>query len=250
MTSRVAVLIALLAAPSVAQAQTEPVRPDATRAAEARSLFERALTDLDARRYTPAMLLLDESYRLNPVPVVLYNLGLAHRALGHHRAAIEHFELYLQQSGGDLPEGREAAVRAVVAQLRGDLATVRFEVTPAAFTVTVDGRDAATDDGALSLDPGAHTVAVAARGHVGERRELRLSPSERYVFQATLRAEPTPHPRAPEARSITTRWWFWTAVGVVVAAGVATALAVALSSTEGPVPGTRINVEAITLPGR
>jgi len=45
-------------------------------------------------------------------------------------------------------------------------------------------------------------------------------------------------------------WLFWTAVGVVVAAGVAAALAVALSSTEGPVPGTRINVEAITLPGR
>ena len=243
LTASACVTFALLATPARAHAQRIP---GAENVAPARSLFERALAEIDARRYTPAVLLLEESYRLNPVPVALYNLALAHRALGHHHAAIEHFERYLTQSGGDLPAGRAEAVQNALAQLRAELATVRFDVAPTPFAVNVDGHDAVPVDAALTLDPGAHTVLVTARGHTGERRELRLAPSERYVFQTTLRAEPTPHPPAgDEARPITSRWWFWTAVGAVVVGGVAATLAVALSSTEAPVPGTRINVEAI-----
>ena len=85
---------------------------------------------------------------------------------------------------------------SAVSSLRAELAIVRLEVAPAAFTVNVDGRDARPADGALTLDPGAHTLLVGAPGHVAERRELRLAPSERYVFQTTLRREPTPHPPA------------------------------------------------------
>jgi hypothetical protein len=232
----------------VAQAQTAPVigNPQA-----ARSLFERGLAELDARRYPPAVLLFEESYRLNPVPVVLYNLALAHRALGHHHAAIEHFERYLTQSGGDLPEGRAAAVANAVASLRAELATVRLDVTPTAFSVNVDGRDARAAAGVLTVDPGAHTLLVSAPGHVAERRELRLAPSERYVFQTTLRREPTPHPPTQsDARPITSRWWFWTLVGGVVVAGVTATLVATLSTTEAPVPGTRLNVEAIESAGR
>ncbi len=238
-----------LASPPAAVAQA---LPGAENVAPARSLFERGLAELDARRYPPAVLLFEESYRLNPVPVVLYNLALAHRALGHHHAAIAHFERYLAQSGGDLPAGRAEAVAAAVAQLRAELAVVRFEVAPADFTVNVDGRDAAPTDGSLTLDPGAHTVLVGARGHVAERRELRLGPAERYVFQTALRREPTPHPPPPqpEAGGVTSRWWFWALVGAAVAGGVAATLAVTLSSTEPPVAGTRINVEALGLPSR
>lgn len=243
LTASACVTLALLATPAQAHAQRIP---GAENIAPARALFERALAELDARRYTPAVLLLEESYRLNPVPVALYNLALAHRALGHHHAAIEHFERYLAQSGGDLPAGRAEAVQNALAQLRAELATVHFAITPTPFTVNVDGHDLAPVEGILMLDPGAHTVLVGSRGHVAERRELRLAPSERYTFQTTLRAEPTPHPRADdEARPITSRWWFWTAVGAVVVGGVAATLAVALSSTEAPVLGTRINVEAI-----
>lgn len=235
--------LALLAPPAVACAQRIP---GAENVAPARTLFERALVELDARRYTPAVLLLEESYRLNPVPVALYNLALAHRALGHHHAAIEHFERYLAQSGGDLPAGRADAVQSALAQLRAELATVHFAITPTPFTVNVDGHDLTPAEGILTLDPGAHTVLVASRGHLPERRELRLAPSERYTFQTALRAEPTPHPRADDdARPITSRWWFWTAIGVAVAGGVAATLAVTLSSTEAPVEGTRINVEAV-----
>jgi tetratricopeptide (TPR) repeat protein len=239
-----------LAAASGGAAEAQPL-PRGESPQAARPLFERGLAEMDARRYTPAVLLFEESYRLNPVPVVLYNLALAHRALGHHHAAIEHFERYLTQSGGDLPEGRAAAVTSAVSSLRAELAIVRLEVAPAAFTVNVDGRDARPADGALTLDPGAHTLLVGAPGHVAERRELRLAPAERYVFQTTLRREPTPHPPAPaDARPVTSRWWFWALVGGAVVGGVAATLAVALSTTEGPAPGTRINVEAIGNAGR
>ena len=113
---------------------------------------------------------------------------------------------------------------------------------------TIHARAAA---GVLTVDPGAHTLLVSAPGHVAERRELRLAPSERYVFQTTLRREPTPHPPTQsDARPITSRWWFWTLVGGVVVAGVTATLVATLSTTEAPVPGTRLNVEAIESAGR
>ncbi len=237
---------------AITYAQSQPVATvDPANVAAARALFDRGVSELEARRYTPAVLVLEESYRLNPVPVVLYNLGLAHRALGHHQQAIESFERYLADAGADVAPARLAAVQQAVSQLRAELVTVTCEVRPEAFHVAVDGRDIRVSETRFTLDPGAHSIVVSADEHRPERREVRLAPGERYTLHTTLEAAPraTPHPPVvpvtPEARPITSQWWFWTVIGAVVVGGVATTLALTLRETEGPVPGTQVDVMAL-----
>lgn len=243
----------------------QPANPNAA----ARAAFERGLADLDAHRYAAAVQALEESYRINPAPVALYNLALAHRELGHALVAIDLFDRYLREGGDRLPAERAQAVRTTLAELRAGLATVVFSVVPAGYRVTVDGRAQPVEDNALRLDPGDHVVEVGADGHRTARREMRLAPGTQTPVALVLTPDEvaapavtppvappapvvTPHPAEPPrpvqaaVTPVYARWWFWTAIGVVVAGG-ATALVVGLSDTQAPVGGVRFTAETLRI---
>lgn len=265
MNPRRALAIAvLLSAPALSVAQ--PAVPDA----QARAAFERGVTDVDAGRFASAVDAFEESYRLRPVAVVLFNLAGAYTRLGRHQQAIATYERYLIEGGAHLPPERVQSVRARITELRRDLPVVTLHIRPTPFSLTVDGRPHTVTGADVTLDPGDHLLTVSAPSHTALQRDVHLGPGARITWDAELaatvtapapapvvvfaapapvRVAATPHPPpvAPDAPAITSRWWFWTGLGVLAVGG--TVLALGLSGsfdyTQAPVTGTAYDVAAL-----
>lgn len=259
-----AAALGLAPAMGFAQPVVDPV-------AAARAAFERGLAEARADRFAAAASAFEESYRLRSAPVVLYNLAGAYARMGNDRRAIETYERYLTEGGTALPDDRVRLVRESIERLRRELATVPMRVDPPDAVVEVDGRVERLQGGALVLDPGMHVCTLSAPGRVSVRRDLRLSsgansplevrldalppqatPSPVVVRVETPRPVVTPHPapvQAPAAasRGITSQWWFWTGIGVVLAGATVGALAAGgvFTSEEPLVGGTAFNVSAV-----
>ena len=273
MNLRASVLAAALAlTPSLAFAQH--AAPDA----QARAAFDRGIADVDAGRFANAVVAFEESYRLRPAAVVLYNLASAYTRMGRHQQAIATYERYLSEGGSRLPPDRVQSVRERIAELRRELPVVVLRIRPAPFTLTVDGRPQAVTGDELTLDPGSHLLVATAPSHAPQQREVQLAPGGRVTWDTELTAEGapvvavtptptptptvvrtparvavTPHPSQPDRTApsaepaITSRWWFWTGLGVVVTGGTLAALGAAgvFDTTQPPVAGTAYDVSAI-----
>jgi len=270
MTLRASVLAAALAlTPSLAFAQ--PAAPDA----QARAAFDRGIADVDAGRFANAVAAFEESYRLRPAAVVLYNLASAYTRMGRHQQAIATYERYLSEGGSRLPPDRVQSVRERITVLRREMPVVVLRIRPAPFTLTVDGRPQDVTGDELALDPGSHLLVATAPSHAPQQREVQLAPGGRVTWDTELTAEGaptaptptvtptvvrtparvavTPHPSQPDRPApsaepaITSRWWFWTGLGVVVAGGTLAALGAsgAFDTTQPPVGGTAYDVSAI-----
>lgn len=259
----------MLAAPSAARAQQ-----GGDRTAEAS--YERGLAALRASRFGDAVLAFEDSYRAAPVPAVLYNLALAYRGAGRHRAAVDTFRRYLRDERSVAP-ARRAAVERAVDELRAFVGSIECLVAPATALVTVDGTPSSCA-GAIAVDPGEHQVEARAAGYVTERRTLRIDAGARADFTVSLAEVPPPAAPAepavatavtpvapaetsperlrrslgptssPEERPLFyTRGWFWGVVGGVAAVALIAGVAVALSSErrDPPLDGALFRVEAI-----
>src|SRR5687768_4443832 len=99
----VVVLAALAAAPAV-HAQDEPAptgraAPSATERAEARRRFRRGVELIQRERWQDAIPELEAARNISPTPSVLFNLGLALRAVGRSREAMASFRDFLRLGG-------------------------------------------------------------------------------------------------------------------------------------------------------
>lgn len=234
---------------------------------EARRAYELGTRELEAHHYPAAIEALETSFRLEAVPVVLFNLGLAHEGVGHTRAAIESYERYLSLSR-EVPAARAEALRARVATLRASLCAIAVEGDLSGATLRIDGRDEPLVDGVARIEPGEHVVELHAPGRASLRQTLPLAPGSRTSLRLEVaspspssppapRVEPpppprvdpspaptTPHPRATPSTPITSRWWFWTLLG---AAAIGGAVALTWELTR-PVDTPVYTFQAVTSP--
>ena len=125
-----------VAAVDVAQAQpTTPAQPPkpAQNSADERAftLYEQGRAAFREGRYKEAVVLLLESQRLKPEPVLDFNIGKAYEALGESAKAITHYEAFLKNVA-DVPDRPE--IEAKLAQLKHSLAP-KQEVGPVANPV-------------------------------------------------------------------------------------------------------------------
>lgn len=229
--------LAVWLAASAAEAQSE--RP----VDDARALFEQGVRAADAQRWAEAAEAFERSYALVPRPATLRNLGLADRSLGRYARAIRELERFLASRTAPPPIVRE--VQRLVDEMRTRVGMLSVTTDPTTASVTLDG-DAITPGETQIVDPGRHLVVATARAYnraeerftlaPGERRSVTLTLAPAAVTQAVL---PTPHAPTPATQheSVLTRWWFWTAIGAVVAGGVAASV-VLLSSDASPDCGT------------
>jgi hypothetical protein len=166
------------AQPASAAPTSQPASPETApgSTADARAAFERGVAAMDEGRYADAVRAFEESYRLRPEPVVLYNLGLALRGAGRSLEAIDAFERYLRGRAAGTASPTEPELRAEITRLQGTLVMLNVEVRPAGATVYVDGRPQTLAGGAVRLDPGDHVIEVSAEGYVSRRRPVTLSP--------------------------------------------------------------------------
>ena len=244
-------LCAVLSIPAshvVAQA-VAPSAPDASRDASARALFEEGVSWAEQSNWAEAEDRFRRAFTLRASPVIAYNLA---SVLATRGKLVEASEM-LRYVATDDKAGLELKKSALTLSdnLADRIARIEIEVKYKApgDSVLLDGH--ALYDAQLSveipIDPGSHQLQLQRGSRVLDQRALDVpdagalhvilvaspfapAPSEvaaHSVEREDSGAAPL-HDEAPRtSRPITSRWWFWTGVGVVVVAAVVIGVAAA-----------------------
>jgi tetratricopeptide (TPR) repeat protein len=172
---------------------------------EAREHYEQAVAHYNLDEFAPALAEFREAYRLKPDPSFLFNIAQCHRKLGDTDAALDFYRKYLRS----LPDApNRADVERMIADLRA-----RQAAAPAADATPVSAPAPPTPPPAAAPAP---------------------PPSPRPAPPpAAVLVSPGPAAPAP----VYERWWFWTALGAVVAGAVVTGIALSRPAPQ-PYPGS------------
>ena len=130
------------------------------------------------------------------------------------------FRRELTLAGGGAP----SVVVQLVSKTTSGILVVQSPVV--GTRVLVDASTAGVVPLELTVPAGTHAITLSKDGYHDAKTSAVVAAGERKVVSVPLERE-TP---------IYARWWFWTGVGVVVAGGVATVIA--LNTEKDPTPGT------------
>lgn len=192
-------VLAILACASLARAQDES---EAVRQ-QAREIARGATAEYNLSHFEEALRRFEQAYAVFPAPQLLFNIGQCHRELGNHERAVFFYERYLSE----MPDAPNAAtVRELLVEERAALETEEAEAA-----------QRAEEERRLREAEEQRRLAEAQRLEA-ERREAEQ--------RASLLAAQEEATRGPE---VWEEWWFWTLIGVGVAAAVAIPLAVTFS---------------------
>jgi hypothetical protein len=210
--TKVAFLLALMVvalASGTAMARKAQDRPDGEdrREVQGRALFAKG--DYQAALEIYATLFAEKSD-----PIYLRNIGRCYQQLEQPKNALNAFREYLRRS--KVKPAERAEIDGFIQQME-ELQKRQAATTP----------PPATEAPASTVDS-SRPAAVSAPPPVTPVAE---TPASNNAPGATLTREGAP-PDEPSGsgRSITTRWWFWTGLAVLVAGGAATAFALTRSS--------------------
>ena len=209
--------------------------------------YERLMTDgmaaYAAHDYAHAAELFERAHRQSPSARTLHALGVTAFAQDHYTQAYRHIDAALRDERSPLTASQRADAQDALSWMNASLTTLDLQVTPAGARVLVDGRE--LTQGPILLAPGRHELQVSAAGYLSQTQHVEGAAGERLARhyslehvpppahvaaaagpQALSEAAPSARQKSPQERTppITTRWWFWTAVGAVVVAGVSAAL--------------------------
>jgi hypothetical protein len=239
-TARCAVLGTLIAVvttwiePAALRAQpAQATAVDAEADAAYAQLVSGALSEFERGHWEQARAWFERAHAMRPNARTLWGLGVTAFELGRYAKAIEELRIAVTDLRLPLSDEQRAQAQDVIARAARHVAILSVALEPARAVLSVDG--AQTPERELVLSPGSYTLAARAPGFhdrelsvqvaPGEKREVRLElPAvELGVRQATVPASAatSEQPRARDDGSVLERWWFWTAVAVVVAGGVA-----------------------------
>ncbi|MFO0650582.1 MAG: PEGA domain-containing protein [Polyangiales bacterium] len=154
--------------PPPAVRAVDPVRE------EARAHFQRGVELIGAERWADAILELRRAQELRATPAVLFNLGLALRAVGRNREAMAAFREFSRMSGATTNPELAARVDAYVQELTAGLGRVVLLVEPPSATVQIDGLAVRANE-SVEVDPGRHVIIAAADGFAGENRTVEVA---------------------------------------------------------------------------
>jgi len=189
--------------------------------------IEQALEEYERGNWDEAYSLFLRSHELSPSARTWRGIGVVAFELRLYVKSVFALDAALKDDRKPLTEEqREAAVR-LITRARMFVATYHVTLRPESARLFVDDSPARFFDGVLLLDPGEHTLAVEADGHVGERRAQRAVAGTRIdlTFETPAPSVLPSTQRPPEARPASThdrgRPWTWTLSATAVAAGAA-----------------------------
>ncbi len=201
------VVLAVLAASSppaaAADARTEAAR-EHSRQADAYYKLE---------KYPNAIGEYEQAYLSKPDPSFLFNIAQCHRLMGHAAEAIKFYRRFLNDAAPGAPS------RAVADKHIRDLEESSKAITaepPAAAPAPVTPLPSATRPPTPPPPASPPPSGVGATTPVGLEATNPTSPPA----STTPAVETSSPPTSDEAKPFYYRWWFWTAVGAVVATGI------------------------------
>lgn len=173
-------------APTATPTAPTPATP-APPALVGRIRFEEAVAALNEGRFADAATSFEASYRVNPVPVVLFNLAFAYRGLGRNLDAIDSIQRFLA-APGSTPEDRIAAGREELARLQTTIVRLTIRVTPAQAQVAIDGHPPHREGNFYLSDPGRHVITATLDGYRPQRSEQDFAPGSTHTIPWNLTA--------------------------------------------------------------
>ncbi len=244
-TAIVAAAVALCVCPRLPDAEHAPpasgegaehARPTSGEGAEstdrARELFVRGTELFRSENYEGALAAFVESYEINAVNSVLYNMAMCQMALFHYVESIGSFRRYLAAGGDRVPAERREEISRHVADMESRLGELRLSGIPEGAEVSLDGELLPRDRWASQrVRTGRHSLRVAAPGFREQIRQVEVTTGDATVLEIDLELEESPVV-PPGRRPVYRRWWFWTIIGVAVVGGAATGVAVGMSNQD------------------
>jgi len=260
-------MVSLLAAGSL-QAQATPA-PGGNEPPVAVGTYQHvirdALSEFDAGNWAEARALFEQAHALRPSARTLRGLGMASFELKNYVRAEQELRSALDETRQPLTAAQRAELTALLQRIERYVGKLVVKVQPETATVLLDG---AAIPHEIELELGQHELSVQADGYHTLTRniaieggkqqtlELSLTPVEKKAeetAQVPAPAETAAAAQAPSSElgtfesdyaltdtepsssgSVFSKWWFWTAVGVVVAGGVVTAVVLTSKSEREP----------------
>ena len=213
----------------------------------ARTLFEEGNALAARKDHLGALKKYKAAKAIFPSPKIDVNIGTTLRAMGYPAMAATHFAHFLRRVNPKSDRRMEQAVRAILAELMREVASVTLRCEAGAG-VTIDSKVEGTTplSGKVFLSPGTHLLSVTRPGGPRVVRTLWLGKGDHQLVDLSRSrvtggppsdapgtgtslvpyfAAPTPQRLSGRTTPIYKRWWFWTAVGVVLAGTTAAVVA-------------------------
>jgi hypothetical protein len=262
----------------------------------------------------------EKSYKLNPFPVVLFNIGICYKSLNEYVNAVKFLNMYLDKLGNKASKKEKEKIKSLIENMMKNVGSLEVHVNVKEATVKVDGDlkghgpivecdldagtyelvvektgfrtwkseiiieaqeitiieatlepieekkpkeekvtlaagkkgkahisvNASQEDAVVAVDgeiwgkvpqsksieSGFHRIVVRAKEYDTWTKELGIKENENITFEINL----TKKKEKPKWKS--SRWWLWTAIGVVVGGSIAAAIAVPATRAKEPLKGS------------
>jgi tetratricopeptide (TPR) repeat protein len=199
--------------------------------AQARAAALDGTKAFDTNDFVTAIAKYEEAYRLKPAPGLLFNLAQSHRRAGHLDDALSYFRRYLET---DPPKNQAEAVEKLVVQVEQERTAAKEAMEKAARDAQEkaereeqERREREATQRVREVEDAKRATAQAEADAARRRLDLERVLKEREAARA-----PPP---------VYQRWWFWGAIGVVVAGAVGTTVYVATEPKPAPTTFPDIN---------
>jgi hypothetical protein len=215
---------------------------DTRAASEAKARADRAM---DRGRYSEALVSYRRAFDEEPSAALLYNMGRAQEKLGHYAEALRSLQAFDASASAEV-KARVPGLGSIMTRLWSRVASVMVQSSVHGATVFVRGepRGVTPLARAIPLDAGPTLVEVRAAGYAPYTRHVVLTEGKFMSMDAVLirsRASltTTTGASAGSAEPVTSKWWFWTGVGLAVATGAGITVALLNRSSGGGEIDTR-----------
>jgi len=165
-------------------------------AQSAKELYDQGTQALNAGKFSDAVTAFDASYRKEPTPNALYNLGLAYKGWGKPDKALEAFEGYIKFANPKKDKATIDAVRGEIERLKAGYGRFALKLTPAEAVIDIDGVRTTPSGTELWVATGKHKISVSAPNFESYEQTLDVA-AGRYDLEVHLREPSGP----PEARA-------------------------------------------------
>lgn len=216
----------------------------AARADDYQESIDEGVREFDAGNFVEARALFEQAHALQPNARTLRGLGFCAYELKRYVQATEELSAALTDPRNALTPELAATVHDSLDKARRFVGDLVLTTSPEDSRVVIDGVE--RSGRRYALDAGEHRVVASAEGY--QSRDLNVTITGMHTARAELVLLPRPESaelvstvqprRAPAEPSLTERWWFWAALGVIVS-GVTVGVLVATSAESGtPNTGT------------
>jgi hypothetical protein len=229
-------------------ARPAPAQAPSRESEYARTIGE-ALNEVAAEHWQEARALFEHAHALFPSARTLRGLGICAFELRHYAQALSELEASLADTRRPLTATQRTEVQEALARTRRYVGQVSVRLEPADARLRLDG--VAIEKRELILDVGDYRLSASAPGYRDTERALRVAGGQTQTIalqlipvELAVASDPAAR-RQPDGAAVAgtaqrddppglaERWWFWTAVGAVVAGG---AIAAIVLTSDDPAP--------------